>query len=177
MSSLTLKTPPTAIADYEVTKQLPTIEPDTLETRCMRSRRVCGLRARVQPEPGRIMLTADSTATAVTMDAQLAARVRQQLRQTGVRTGPICVHARSKRWSFLVVPDIPDNIAIYAELFRLSVSVARCGTPIALPAPTNRRIRDWVDPPTDHYKPSGMAVIHAVRTCTAAAHRRTVRTG
>src|SRR6266568_1265921 len=101
---------PPAPTEPDVTQLLPPILGDTIESRVAHYRRDCGLPAWVQPEPGRIMLIADRTVTTVTMRAELAVRVRNRLRHTGIRVGPIALHARSKRWSFLVRPDIPDDI-------------------------------------------------------------------
>ncbi|WP_330229273.1 hypothetical protein OHA40_24755 [Nocardia sp. NBC_00508] len=65
------------------------------------------------------------------------------------------------------MPDIPDdNLALFGELFRLNASVARLGARIALPSPIDRHgFRIWVQPPRNRYRPSGLAVIEAIRAC------------
>lgn len=170
MSWLYPNTP--ATADSTVTQLLPPITyADTLESRCAHYRR-CGMPAWIQPEPGRIMLVADRTITSVTMRAELGVRIRHRLRHTGVRVGPIALHARSKRWSFLVHPDLPADTATYAALFRLSISLARPGAHIALPAPTHRHIRSWIQAPTDGYRPHTGVVLDAIRACTTPPRSR-----
>jgi hypothetical protein len=123
------------------------------------------------------MLAASSTVTTVTMHADLGKRVRRQLEQHGIRTGPIALHARANRWTFLVHPDIPDDINLYAALFRMSVSVARPTTPIALPAPTSSHLRSWIHAPTNGHLPAGTAVVDAARACGKPAVAPAVRGG
>ncbi|RBO92406.1 hypothetical protein DFR74_10349 [Nocardia puris] len=55
----------------------------------------------------------------------------QELRYQNENLGPILHHPRSDRWSFLVRPDIPDDVGLFAELFRANVSVVREGPPTA----------------------------------------------
>ncbi len=106
------------------------------------------------------------------MPHQLGAAVKARMHSLGVRPGPIVSHPRSKRWTFLIVPDVPDEIRLFAELFRLNVSVARFGAQIALPSPGARQagFRVWVTPPRDTFRPSGMVVIESIRACQP--HRR-----
>ncbi|WP_051165437.1 hypothetical protein [Nocardia testacea] len=53
----------------------------------------------------------------------------------GIDAGPIISHIRSGRWSFLIRPDLPDDTALFAEMFRLNISIVRTGATIALPPP------------------------------------------
>lgn len=143
---------------------------DTPATRCAfyRSR---GLPAIVQPDTGQISVAAGDQLGAVTMPAGLGAAVRRQLHGRGFLSGPVISHPRSARWTFLVSPDIPDETPLFAEMFRRDVSVVRGGA-IALPSPAPRSelFRTWVAQPNVlDLRPSGMAVIVAVRACPAAA--------
>ncbi|MGK8525415.1 hypothetical protein ACRS6B_29460 [Nocardia asteroides] len=74
-------------------------------------------------------------------------------------------HPRSDRWTFLTIADLPDDNRLFAELFRLDVSVARSGATIALPSPTasSGAIRRWIVPPRGPYRPSGRVVLEAIR--------------
>ncbi|WP_051022237.1 hypothetical protein [Nocardia pneumoniae] len=83
---------------------------------------------------------------------------------------PAVTAPRSKRWTFLTVPD--EN-RLFAELFRLNVSVSRFGAQIALPSPGARQagFRVWVLPPLDAFRLSGMAVIESVRACQPQRRR------
>ncbi|BDU01730.1 DNA-directed RNA polymerase subunit beta [Nocardia sputorum] len=150
----------------EDTQVLPSVQADTPLTRCRFYREICGLPARVQPEIGSIIVPAGSVG-AVTMPHQLGAAVEGRMQNLGMRLGPIVSHPRSKRWTFLIVPDVPDENRLFAELFRLNVSVSRHGAQIALPSPAARQagFRVWVTPPRDAFRPSGMAVIESIRAC------------
>ncbi|WP_324195773.1 DNA-directed RNA polymerase subunit beta [Nocardia abscessus] len=148
------------------------VQADTPLTRCRFYRETCGLPARVQPEIGRIIVPAGSVG-AITMPHQLGAAVKARMNGLNVRLGPIVSHPRSKRWTFLIVPDVPDENRLFAELFRLNVSVSRFGAQIALPSPGARQagFRVWVTPPRDSFRPSGMAVIECIRACRPQCRR------
>ncbi|MGV9542469.1 DNA-directed RNA polymerase subunit beta [Nocardia beijingensis] len=150
----------------EDTQVLPPVQADTPVTRCRFYRETCGLPARVQPEIGSIIVPAGSVG-AITMPHQLGAAVKRRMHGLGLRLGPIVSHPRSKRWTYLIVPDVPDEIRLFAELFRLNASVSRCGAQIALPSPGARQagFRVWVVPPRDAFRPSGMTVIESIRAC------------
>jgi hypothetical protein len=146
---------------------------DTPAARCRFYREAFGLPARVQPELGRILFVSGSVG-AITMPAQLGAGVRAHLLDRGVRLGPIVSHPRSKRWTFVIVPDIPDSdMGLFAELFRLNVSVARQGAQIALPSPADGDLgfRVWAHAPRGTYRPRGMVVVEAIRVCVPARRR------
>jgi hypothetical protein len=129
-----------------------------------------GLRAAVQPDANRIVVKAGGYLGAVTMPAELGNAVRGHLRGRGLSPGPVISHPRSMRWTFLVIPDIPDEVTLFAEMFRLNVTVARPGAQIALPSPHPRSeaFRTWVVPPTA-VRPSGLSVITAIREHRAGA--------
>ncbi|WP_327112770.1 DNA-directed RNA polymerase subunit beta [Nocardia sp. NBC_01730] len=156
------------------TRVSPLVQADTPTTRCRFYRQSCGLPAIVQPElGGRIIVPAGSVG-AITMPMRLGGAVKSRMQSQGVRLGPIVSHPRSKRWTFIVVPDVPDETTLFAELFRLNVSVSRVGAQIALPSPVARSagFRVWVTPPRDEFRPSGMAVVEAIRNCDGPASRR-----
>lgn len=143
---------------------------DTPYTRCIFYRRVCDLPATIDPpEIGRIVMRADHV-WALMMPAHLGQRVRVDLRNRGAACGPVISHLRSNRWSFLVRPDLPDETPLFAELFRIDVSVVRTGGTIALPSPTDwgARFRRWIQPPRCAFRPSGRTVIESIRSCTGA---------
>lgn len=149
------------------------IPSDTLMSRCRFYREVCGLPARVQPQLRQIFIPSGSVG-GITVSAELGASIKVQMQGHGTRPGPIVSHPRSKRWTFLVIPDVPnDDMALFGELFRLNASVARLGARIALPSPADRHgFRVWVQPPHDSYRPSGLAVIEAIRACALPRRRR-----
>ncbi|MEU2038274.1 DNA-directed RNA polymerase subunit beta [Nocardia niwae] len=146
---------------------------DTVLSRCRFYREICGLPARIQPQLRQIFIPSGSVG-GITVPAELGAAVKGHMRVHGFRLGPILSHPRSKRWTFLVVPDVStDDIALSGELFRLNASVARLGAQIALPSPADRHgFRVWVQPPRDSYRPSGMAVIESIRACASPRARR-----
>ncbi|AXK84381.1 DNA-directed RNA polymerase subunit beta [Nocardia farcinica] len=139
---------------------------DTPISRCQFYRRVCALPATVRPDTERIVFRAGPVG-AVTMPAALGGQVRLHLRRRTLGGGPVISHPRSKRWTFLVQPDLPDDVPLFCELFRLNVLVAAAGAEVALPSPTVRSagFRLWVDEPTHPFRPSGLAVVAAVRAC------------
>ncbi|WP_330232354.1 DNA-directed RNA polymerase subunit beta [Nocardia sp. NBC_00508] len=154
------------------TRVLPPVPADTPLTRCRFYRETCGLPARVLPEIGSIIVPAGRVG-AITMPHQLGAAVKTRMHNQRVQPGPIVSHPRSKRWTFLIVPDVPDENRLFAELFRLNVSVSRFGAHIALPSPGARQagFRVWVSPPRDDFRPSGMAVIESIRACQPQRRR------
>jgi hypothetical protein len=138
---------------------------DTPLSRCQFYRRECGLPAVVDPpELGRIVMRAGSV-WAMTMPARLGQAVKAHMQSRGVGLGPVVGHPRSGRWTFLIQPDLPDDVRLFAELFRLDVAVARAGATIALPSPTASvgAIRHWIVPPRSGFRPSGAVVVEAVR--------------
>lgn len=148
---------------------------DTPATRCRFYRRVCDLPAVVDPPHlGRIIMRATHV-WAVTMPAPLGRAVRIEMAARHNETGPILVHPRSNRWSFLVRPDIPDDVRLFAEMFRFDVSIIRSGGTIALPSPTDldTHLRQWVEPPRCPFRPSGHTVTQAIRTVTGHPPHRT----
>ncbi|TLF76583.1 DNA-directed RNA polymerase subunit beta [Nocardia cyriacigeorgica] len=134
---------------------------DTPVSWCEYYRRVCGLPASVEPRSGRIVMRACAIG-AVTMPAHYGGMV---LVRSPI-AGPVVAHPRSRRWSFLVQRDVPDDTKLFMELFRLDVSVSPLGAEIVLPSPGERGpgFRVWVKPPHDGVPPSGMAVVDAVRS-------------
>lgn len=161
------------LVNFDVSKVLPVECADTLASRCRLYREVCGLPARVQPELNQIFIPSGSVG-AITVPAKLGVAVKGHMQSQGVRLGPIVSHPRSKRWTFLIVPDLPDdNLALFGELFRLNASVARLGARIALPSPIDRHgFRIWVQPPPNSYRPSGLAVVEAIRACARPRPRQ-----
>ncbi|MCX4099147.1 DNA-directed RNA polymerase subunit beta [Nocardia sp. alder85J] len=151
----------------EITRILPTWE-DTLESRTVFYRSVCGLAAYVRPELDAISVDASETLGAIVMPAALADRVHNDMHHRGIGVGPIITNTRAQRWTWLVRPDIPADTALYAAMFRIAVHVARPGTPIALPSPIARHvgIRCWAASPTDAFRPAASVVLAAVTACT-----------
>ncbi|OCF84855.1 DNA-directed RNA polymerase subunit beta [Nocardia vulneris] len=138
-----------------------------LESHCQTFRDRYGLPVRVRPEYARIEFIVGSIG-AVTMPAHIGAPVKVRLlEQPHGRLGPIISHPRSKRWTFLVCPDLPDETALFAELFRHNVTVAPRGSEVALPSPGASPVgyREWVYEPTDGFRPAGTNVIDAFRWC------------
>lgn len=130
----------------------------------------CGLPARLRLDLARIVFTVGSVG-AVTMPAHIGALVKvHMLAQPNGRVGPIISHPRSKRWTFLVCPDIPADTALFAELFRHNVSVVPVGGEVALPSPFDSTLgyREWVHNPTDGFRPPGTVVIAAIRSCVSS---------
>ncbi|TLF92950.1 DNA-directed RNA polymerase subunit beta [Nocardia cyriacigeorgica] len=154
---------------------------DTPYTRCLYYRQVCNLPASIDPpELGRIVIRADNV-WALMMPSALGLAVKKDLQrcrthEAGDGAGPIISHVRSGRWSFLIQPDLPDDTALFAEMFRLDVSVVRTGATIALPSPTDRGelFRRWIQPPRSDFRPSGSIVIESIRAC--AGHSGWLRT-
>ncbi|TLF92969.1 DNA-directed RNA polymerase subunit beta [Nocardia cyriacigeorgica] len=128
---------------------------------CDYYQRVCRLPAAVEPRSGRIVMRACAIG-AVTMPAHCGGLV---LARSSI-VGPVVAHPRSRRWSFLVQRDVPDDTKLFMELFRLDVSVSPLGAEIVLPSPgeSGPGFRVWVKPPHDSVPPSGMAVVDVVRS-------------
>ncbi|MGK8557730.1 DNA-directed RNA polymerase subunit beta [Nocardia gipuzkoensis] len=152
---------------------------DTPLSRVNYYRRVCDLPAVIDPPcMGRIIMRATHV-WGIVMPAPLGAAVRNHMRQQLSNVGPIMSHPRSKRWTILTRPDLPDEVPLFAELFRLNVSIVRTGGTIALPSPDHRsaHVRLWVEAPSCPFRPSGRVVVDAIRACAgpgrpprAAAH-------
>lgn len=141
---------------------------DTPATRCRYYRRVCDLPAVIDPpELGRIIVHATNV-WAVTVPAALGRRVRTEISGDTGGVGPTLSHPRSNRWSFLIRPDLPDDVTLFAEMFRHDISIVRHGGTIALPSPTDLddRLRGWIEPPRGPRRPSGYTIVRAVRTAT-----------
>ncbi|PXX59840.1 hypothetical protein DFR70_111227 [Nocardia tenerifensis] len=142
---------------------------DTPVSRCVYYRLVCGLATNIDP-PGseRIIFLAGSTG-ALTMPGSLGSVLRTYMHRYGVAVGPIVAHVGSNRWSFLVRPDIPeDDTRLFSDMFGLNVLIVREGA-IALPSPTTApgaASRRWIEPPHNSFRPSGNAVVEAIRWCT-----------
>jgi len=140
---------------------------DTTVSRCTYYRRVCDLPANIDPPNlGRIVMQAGHV-WAVVMPAPLGQSVKLHMQQHHSDIGPILSHPRSGRWTYLVRPDIPDDTSLFAEMFRLNVSIVRTGGTVALPSPSDRsvQLRRWIEPPRCTFRPSGLVVIDAIRAC------------
>ncbi|WP_330233706.1 hypothetical protein OHA40_15295 [Nocardia sp. NBC_00508] len=108
------------------------------------------------------------------MPSSLGQAVKAHMQSRSVPLGPILAHPRSNRWTFLITPDLPESDSrLFAELFRLDVSVARTGSTIALPSPTASvgAIRRWIVPPRKNFRPSGRVVVEAIRAWADPARR------
>lgn len=142
---------------------------DTPESRCIYYRLVCGLPANIDPPgSGRLTFPAGSTA-ALTMPGPLGSVLRTYMQQHRIALGPVIAHVGSNRWSFLTRPDVPDDdTRQFSDLFRLNVMIVRAGA-IALPSPTAEPgggSRRWIELPRNTFRPSGNAVVVAIRGCT-----------
>jgi hypothetical protein len=140
---------------------------DTPLSRCNFYRKACDLPAIIDPPSmGRIIMRA-SRVWGVTVPAELAAMVRLAMREAYSGACPVISHPRSRRWTFLTRSDLPDDDRLFAEMFRLNVSIVRTGGIIALPSPRDRstHLRRWVEPPHGPIRPSGQLVVQAIRTC------------
>ncbi|MEV0246847.1 DNA-directed RNA polymerase subunit beta [Nocardia sp. NPDC050712] len=147
---------------------------DTPRSQCTYYRQVCDLAARIDPpELGRIVVGA-SQVWGLTMPAMLGRDVLNRMGKDGTGIGPVLAQLRANRWTFLVRPDIPYEAAVFAEMYRIEVSVIRDGGTIALPSPTvsSNEIRQWIERPLDSFRPSGLAVIKAIRACAVTGRRR-----
>jgi hypothetical protein len=110
------------------------------------------------------------------MPAVLGHDVKVWMQNGGYKLGPILSHPRSKRWTFIIRPDVPDDVPLIAEMFRFKVSITRDGATIALPSPADRgtAFRAWIIRPDSHVRPSGWVIVRAIRDIAAAkrAQRR-----
>ncbi|WP_328410844.1 DNA-directed RNA polymerase subunit beta [Nocardia sp. NBC_00403] len=149
---------------------------DSPVSRCVFYRRVCDLPATIDPPSlGRIIMKATHV-WALTMPAPLGQSVKHDMGRRGAAIGPILSHPRSNRWTFLIRPDVPDDVPLFADLFRHNASVIRDGGTVALPSPTiqSGAIRQWIEPPRDTFRPSGLLVIESVRACVGPGRARAV---
>ncbi|WP_330229442.1 DNA-directed RNA polymerase subunit beta [Nocardia sp. NBC_00508] len=139
---------------------------DTPASRCAFYRRTCGLPAGIHPEIGRIVVKA-GVVGGITMPDRMGQWVRDDMLFRGHPLGPVVAHIRSRRWTFLCRPDLPDDTRLFAALFRLDVSVVPFGGEIALPSPAdaNGGFRRWVVAPRDTFRPSGAVIVDCVLTC------------
>ncbi|MGW4768662.1 DNA-directed RNA polymerase subunit beta [Nocardia sp. NPDC004278] len=138
---------------------------DTPLSRCHFYRRVCDLPANIDPpQLGRIVMKVEHVG-ALTMPAHLGQSVKFHMQQQGSDLGPVSSHPRRNRWTFLIRPDIPDDVGLFTEMYRLDVSVVRAGGTIALPSPADKgaQFRRWIEPPRCTFRPSGLAVVDAIR--------------
>ncbi|WP_174552972.1 hypothetical protein [Nocardia amamiensis] len=101
------------------------------------------------------------------MPDRLGQWVRDDMLFHGHPLGPVVAHIRSRRWTFLCRPDLPDDTRLFAALFRLDVSVVPFGSEIALPSPAeaNGGFRHWVVAPRDTFRPSGAVIVDCVLAC------------
>jgi hypothetical protein len=146
---------------------------DTPRSRCHFYRRVCDLPAVIDPpELGRIIMRS-SHVGALTMPAPLGRAVRDMMRRRRDALGPIVAHPRSNRWTYLIRPDLPEDTKLFAELFRINVSIVREGGTVALPSPTaeSGAVRHWIETPRDRFRPSGMVVVECIRACGGPGRR------
>lgn len=122
----------------------------TLEVRCVQYRREFHMPASIDPTSRRILLQIGTHYGAITMPAELGARVQQQLAQERISC-PVVHHPRARRWTFITGPARPENLStsICAELFRLYATVACTGSQVALPSPDDERTgyRTWITAP------------------------------
>jgi len=111
---------------------------------------------------------------ALIMPDSLGQIIKTRMQQQGSDIGPILSHPRSVRWTFIIRPDLPDDVALFAEMFRLNVSIVRAGGTIALPSPAQQCVefRRWVEPPRCTFRPSGRVVVDAIRGCAGGPGRR-----
>ncbi|CAM4132318.1 hypothetical protein NONI108955_10865 [Nocardia ninae] len=105
------------------------------------------------------------------MPAHLGDRVRTHLLRRKTPEVPITLHPQSRRWMFLVQPDIaPDDTQLFYDLFHLNVSLVPPGAAITLPSPieATRDLPHWVTAPCNDFRPSGVLVLDALSACTGA---------
>ncbi|MEU6832680.1 DNA-directed RNA polymerase subunit beta [Nocardia beijingensis] len=141
---------------------------DTAASRCAYYRRTCGIPAVIHPANGSIIVKAGMIG-GVTMPGRLGQMVRHHLLHSRLTLGPIVAHVRSGRWTYLTRPDIPDDIRLFAALFRIDVSIVPIGADIALPAPADAHAmyRLWLVPPRDTFRPSGRLITDVACACTS----------
>ncbi|MET9283793.1 hypothetical protein [Nocardia beijingensis] len=61
----------------------------------------------------------------ITMPDRLGQCVRDDMLFRGQAIGPVVAHIRSRRWTFLCRPDLPDDVRLFAALFRIDVRSCR----------------------------------------------------
>lgn len=151
---------------------------DTPASRCVYYRQACDLPASIDPPHlGRIVMRA-AHVWGLSMPTALGQAVKIHMHKQGCDIGPIMSHTRSVRWTFLIRPDLPDEVGLFAEMFRLNVSVIRDGGTIALPSPTDQRVefRRWIEPPRCTFRPSGLVVVDSIRACAGHSRVRMITT-
>ncbi|MFI9509063.1 DNA-directed RNA polymerase subunit beta [Nocardia sp. NPDC052566] len=144
-----------------------TLVVETTDERCRFYRSTCDIPAAIHPDYDRIVVRAGLVG-AITMPADLGTRVHAAMTELHIPLGPVLAHSRSQRWTFLVRPDqSAEDMALFAELFRLNVAITPVGGDIALAGPTDDHTgyRHWVHPPTDSYRPTGATVVDLIRAC------------
>ena len=143
---------------------------DTPASRCHYYRQICDLPASIDPPSlGRIVMRADFV-WALMMPFPLGQAVKAHMQREDRDIGPILSHPRSARWTYLVRPDLPEDDHLFAQMFRLNVSVVRTGGTIALPSPADQCVefRRWIEPPHCTFRPSGLVVVDAIRRCSGS---------
>lgn len=124
-----------------------------------------GLPVSIDPCSGQLVVKTGAIA-AITMPDTLGERVSTSLSAVGTEAGPIILHIRSRRWTFLLEPDIAfEDYALYAEIYCRSVTVAPIGASVALPSPDDPgdRYRRWKQLPLGSFRPSAALVLEHVR--------------
>ncbi|MEU6559978.1 hypothetical protein [Nocardia nova] len=99
--------------------------------------------------------------------------VLEALVARGIESGPVILHTRTRRWTFLLEPDIAfEDYELYAEMYRRSVTIAPVGASVALPAPTDPEdgYRTWKVLPPSMFRPSAALLVEIIRDC-ARQHR------
>ena len=125
------------------------------------------LPAYIEPYAGRLAVKIGEIA-AITMPEALGASVLDTSIARGAVTGPIILHTRSRRWTFLLEPDIPfEDYELYAEMYRKSVTIAPIGASVALPTPSDPEdsYRRWKQLPANASRPSAADLIDLIREC------------
>ncbi|AHH14935.1 hypothetical protein NONO_c01150 [Nocardia nova SH22a] len=153
--------------------QSPISEPtDTAFGRRDYYRKRFDLPASVEPYANRIIVKVGAIA-AITMPEILGKWVLEALVARGTESGPVILHTRTRRWTFLLEPDIAfEDYELYAEMYRRSVTIAPVGASVALPAPTDPEdgYRTWKVLPPSMFRPSAALLVEIIRDC-ARQHR------
>ena len=134
--------------------------------RCRRYLRVHQLPAVIEAESQRIVFRVDWVG-AICMPAELGDQVRDAL---GVMRGPVVVHPRANRYTFLTGPHhtrVEVDLDIFPRMFRVFAAVVPQGGTVVLPSPADEAngFRAWIDPPEGTFLPPQHVVINAVQTC------------
>ncbi|NKY50079.1 hypothetical protein [Nocardia vermiculata] len=130
-----------------------------------------GLPATIEPYANLIVVKVGAVA-AITTPGALGARVRNLLLARQLTPGPIILHTRSLRWTYLLTPDIPfDDYDLYAEMYRASVTVAPLGASVALPTPADPddKYRVWKELPSGSSRLSAAVLVEVVRECARSS--------